>query len=213
MLRAFEWSALLAFHLALAVMTSQVLVLWGFESLLWLLLALPLAIFLADLLTGLIHWVCDSIGSSTTPLWGPMLVKPFRDHHREPYRITQISLAENLGSSAFLGLIVLGLTQTFAVTWHPFGIYTLLYFNAFAVWSNLFHRWSHIPLVKRPQWLKSLQNYGLLLHPRTHSLHHRGAHRDNYCILNGWANVVTNRVPWERMEGFLKRFGVLIDFD
>ncbi len=45
--------------------------------------ALFLAHYLADLLSGLIHWVCDSFGCASTPFWGPALIGPFR---HQPHR-------------------------------------------------------------------------------------------------------------------------------
>jgi hypothetical protein len=35
----------------------------------------------------------------------------------------------------------------------------------------------------------------------------------NYCILSGWGNALTNRVPWERLEGWLSRLGIRTNFD
>ncbi|RYZ87926.1 MAG: hypothetical protein EOP04_10520 [Proteobacteria bacterium] len=179
-----------------------------------LILGIFIGIFAADLMTGLIHWVCDSIGSSSTPLWGPALVKPFRDHHREPSKITQISLAENLGASSVAGCVVMALT--WPILMGKYGVFLATFmsvFLAFTVWSNLFHRWSHIPLASRPKWMRYLQRVKIILDPSDHLIHHRKPHRVNYCILNGWANSITNRVPWSKLELFVQKLGIRVNFD
>jgi hypothetical protein len=214
--RSLEGLGLLVF--SAMVLERLTVFLWAQPSAAWLavVLTLPLAYYLADLLTGLIHWICDSFGSERTPLWGPMLVGPFRRHHRDPLEITRISLLENLGASAIAGALILAL-------WHPeppaqswpqlvgsfLGIWTI----AFAVLSNLFHRWSHIPPRNKPQWMRTLQRYGLLLSTEAHMRHHKKPYRVNYCILSGWANPLSNRIPWTRLEAGLGKLGIPTNFD
>lgn len=183
-------------------------------------LALPVSYYLADLLTGLIHWVCDSFGSAATPLWGPLLVGPFRRHHADPLQITRITLLENLGSSAIAGTAALWgahpplpdkaapPSMLAAYLWQVW-----LGLVLFAVLSNLFHRWAHIPKRLRPAWIDRLQRLGLILDAREHRLHHQRPYRRNYCILSGWANGLTNAVPWHRIEGLLARCGIHTNFD
>jgi hypothetical protein len=182
------------------------------QAFLWNGLALPCAYYLADLMTGLIHWVCDSFGSETTPIWGPMLVGPFRRHHRDPFAITRISLAENLGASAIAGGIILFFIRpdhhSYGFLWHLW-----LWFLLFSFLSNLFHRWSHWPGAEKPKWLLFLQRYHLVLPSEAHRVHHRPPFRKNYCILSGWANGLTNRIPWARVEAFLLRLGIPTNFD
>jgi plasmanylethanolamine desaturase len=179
--------------------------------------ALPVAYFCADFLTGIIHWICDSFGSATTPVWGPLLVGPFRRHHAAPRDITRISLAENLGASAIAGAAVMWL-------WSPeptpdAGLATLFFMHlklwvvVFAVLSNLLHRWSHWPPEKKPRWMVVLQRWHLILNTQEHLTHHHKPHRVNYCILCGWANPLSNRVPWQRLEKVLARLGIPTCFD
>ena len=179
--------------------------------------ALPLAFYLADLLTGMIHWVCDSFGSAETPVWGPMLVGPFRRHHKDPLEITRITLAENLGSSSIAGFIALMLYPAVPVagdSWMDlFRSHLWLAVSVFAVVSNLFHRWSHIPASRRPLWLSILQKYALVLPSHEHLVHHARPYRVNYCILCGWANPLTNWIPWSRIEAVLARIGIPTNFE
>lgn len=180
-------------------------------------LAIPLAYFCADFLTGVIHWVCDSFGDANTPMWGPMLVGPFRRHHRDPLEITRISLAENLGASCIAGLLVLWLFFPSQAAQPGTGYLLLLHFwlwlVVFAVVSNLFHRWSHMPAARKPRWMQILQRRHLILNTHAHLVHHRKPHRVNYCILSGWANPLSNRVPWARVESVLAAVGIPTNFD
>lgn len=180
-------------------------------------LSIPLAYFCADFLTGLIHWVCDSFGDADTPVWGPMLVGPFRRHHRDPLEITRISLAENLGASAIAGLLALWLFFPAQPGDLGAGYLMLLHFwlwlLVFAVVSNLFHRWSHMPVARKPRWMQILQKRRLLLNTHEHLVHHRKPYRVNYCILSGWANPLSNRVPWQRVESVLATVGIPTNFD
>jgi ubiquitin-conjugating enzyme E2 variant len=141
-----------------------------------------------------------------------MLVGPFRRHHRDPLAITRISVVENLGASAIAGPVALALARP---SWgdHAFGWHLWVWFLAFAVVSNLFHRWAHWPRARKPRWMAALQRYRLLLPAREHLRHHRAPHRVNYCILSGWANALTNRVAWHRLEALLLRVGVGTHFD
>lgn len=181
------------------------------------LVAWPIGFYLADLLTGLIHWICDSFGNAHTPVWGPMLVGPFRRHHKTPLEITQISLAENLGSSSIAGTLALWLRPATPVHTDQFssllGSHIWLFVVVFAVISNLFHRWSHLPPQKKPTWLIYLQQMKIVLPSKEHLAHHARPYRVNYCILCGWANPLTNRIPWPRIEAFLTRLGIPTDFD
>lgn len=180
-------------------------------------LSLPLAYFCADFLTGVIHWVCDSFGDSDTPVWGPALVAPFRRHHRDPLEITRISLAENLGASAIAGWLALWLFLPARPTHSGAGYLLLLHFwlwlLIFAVVSNLFHRWSHMPAARKPRWMVALQNWHVILNTHEHLTHHRKPYRVNYCILSGWANPLSNRIPWARLEAGLARMGIPTNFD
>jgi hypothetical protein len=179
------------------------------------LVVLPIAYFCADFLTGIIHWICDSFGSSTTPVWGPCLVAPFRRHHNAPRDITRISLAENLGASALVGTAVLWLwsPEPSVDTQTQFASLLKLWIVVFAVLSNLFHRWAHWPQERKPPWMRRLQAWRFILNSQDHLVHHRKPYRRNYCILCGWANPLSNAVPWHRLEWLLSRLGVTTNFD
>ena len=180
--------------------------------------ALFLAHYLADLLSGLIHWVCDSFGCASTPFWGPALIGPFRRHHDDPSDITKITLAENLGSSAMAGLAALLLVSYELMSQDPysqlqtFGMLLYILFVQLAVLSNLFHRWAHLREKDKDKAIHFLQNLNLVIRTENHWRHHKQNFRVNYCISNGWANQVTNRISWVQIENFVAKFGVKTNF-
>lgn len=180
--------------------------------------ALFLAHFLADLLSGLIHWVCDSFGCASTRFWGPAFIGPFRRHHDTPRDITKITLAENLSSSAMAGLVALLLLSHELVSQDPytplktFGMLLYILFVQFSVLSNLFHRWAHLREKDKNQAIHFLQDHNLIIRSEHHWRHHKQNFRVNYCISNGWANQVTNRIPWILIEKFMGKFGARTNF-
>jgi len=134
-----------------------------------------------------------------------------------PLDITRISLLENLGASALVGALVLWLWSPERQWQDSLAAQLLQYFwlwmVIFAVLSNLFHRWPHIPHKSKPPWMLRLQEWHLILDTREHLAHHHRPYRVNYCILCGWANPLSNRVPWHRLEAALARVGIPTHFD
>jgi ubiquitin-conjugating enzyme E2 variant len=147
-----------------------------------------------------------------------MLVKPFRDHHRDPLQITRISLLENLGASAIVGTLVfwsgLALFLPIPGTGPPlWGCWLWSYFLVFSVFSNLLHRWAHFPSARKPRWMAGMQKCRLILNNEAHGVHHRKPYRRNYCIASGWANGLTNVIPWGAFEKVLSYVGIPTNFD
>lgn len=175
-------------------------------------LAWPFGFYLADLVTGVIHWLCDSFGSVDTPIWGPYFVSPFRRHHQYMTEITQFSLAENLGNSSFVGIIALLVfpidvdqTSSFTSVWAG---HLWVFAVFFAVMANLFHRWAHLPRGRQGKLIRFLQQKRILLSSEEHLGHHVKPYRKNYCVLCGWANPLVNRIPLTKIEALLERWGL-----
>ncbi len=214
-----ETSAILAFFSTSLLSLLAVSYRGGVEAtVLALIPTLFLAHYLADLLSGLIHWVCDSFGCASTRFWGPAFIGPFRRHHDTPRDITKITLSENLGSSAMAGLAVLLLLSHQLVSLDPltplktFGMMLFVLFVQFSVLSNLFHRWAHLRDPDKNQVTRFLQDHNLVIRSEQHWRHHKQNFRVNYCISNGWANQVTNRIPWVLIEQFMAKFGARTNF-
>jgi ubiquitin-conjugating enzyme E2 variant len=208
MIRTVEKLALVSFHLSLGWWAYRALSFGPEINPMLHIGVIVLGFFLADWFSGIVHWMCDHLGTPETPLWG-LIAGPFRDHHDDPLKITTIPLSENLGYSAIAGCLFFWVTVQFIPVGTGLG-WTWLWFLEFSLLSNLFHRWSHFPAARKPAWMKTLQRLGVLLPPAVHGAHHKAPYRVNYCILSGWANPVTNHTPWTLLEKALSRLGVTI---
>jgi ubiquitin-conjugating enzyme E2 variant len=142
---------------------------------------------------------------------GPLLIEPFRDHHRDPLGITRHGFVELSGNSALATLPVAG-----TLLWwgppeedvvSPFvhaGV-TALAMALFA--TNLFHRWAHMP--RPPAAAAWLQRSRLVLPPSVHAVHHRAAHDCSYCVTSGWLNPLLDRIGFfSRVERGLAALGL-----
>src|SRR5258706_3544360 len=141
---------------------------------------------LADLLSGLAHWAGDSFGSERTPVLGPALIRPFREHHTDPRAMTRHDFVEVNGASClgclpflFLGLFLDGFAHAL-----------LLFTCGGVLFSNQCHKWAHTQ--RPPGIVRRLQKFGLILRADEHRLHHRPPYKSHYCTACGWLNGPLN---------------------
>src|SRR5258707_1191647 len=55
-----------------------------------------------DFAAGLAHWFCDTFFEEDTPVIGPYLIGPFREHHRDPLAMTAHGFLEVNGNSCLI---------------------------------------------------------------------------------------------------------------
>jgi len=166
----------------------------------WLLpMAGLVGILIADLGSGLVHWFCDSVFEEDTPLVGPLIIHPFREHHRDPLAMTQHGFLEVTGNSCLiLAPVLLGGLWLLpppgpAAPGTGFAHGVLLGFSFAAFWTNQLHKWAHAPTA--PGAVAWLQRRRLVLPPSAHGQHHRpGGHA--YCVLTGWMNAPLDAVAF-----------------
>ena len=109
----------------------------------------PVAWILADFVSGLVHWFADTYGADDTPLFGPWLIKPFRQHHQYARDICTHNLVLTIGNSCTVaapfqvGVLYLLLSdEDVSFTKAAFSFV----FNLFAmamVATNVLHKWAH----------------------------------------------------------------------
>ncbi len=164
-----------------------------------------------DLAAGSVHWACDRFFSETTPVIGPALIAPFREHHCDPLAMTRRGFLDVNGSNWFAVLPFLTCAAWRDVpmagdAWTLFSHAFLLALAAAAVLTNQFHKWAHTPDVPSP--VRWLQRAHLVLPPAVHARHHRGAHRSAYCVTGGWLNPVLDRLDFfGRLERAIRACG------
>jgi ubiquitin-conjugating enzyme E2 variant len=181
-------------------------------ELLWLAaLAIPLALVLGDFVGGLVHWGADTYFSDDTPVVGPALIKPFRQHHIFPRDICTHSLVSIVGNVCILAVPVLALClYLLSVSHHgllAFAILCTTLMAAATVATNVFHKWAHQE--KPSAGVRWLQRLRLVLEPSHHNLHHTEPFNMHYCITNGWLNPLLNKIKFfRRLEATLGFLGV-----
>jgi ubiquitin-conjugating enzyme E2 variant len=193
----------LGWHLA-----CQVLGLGVGQALAWLALAPLLGYLMADLFSGIVHFLFDSFWSETTPLIGPTFVRSFREHHTDPQSICRHDFVEVNGSNC-IATVLVQVPVLFALTSGAVSLSALfglgsLYFMFFGVFlTNQFHKWAHADAV--PGWVSWLQRHRLILSREHHSLHHTAPFSSYFCITTGWLNPLLERIGFFRALFWLVR--------
>jgi ubiquitin-conjugating enzyme E2 variant len=156
----------------------------------WLLLAAAAGYALADVASGLTHWFCDTFFEETTPGIGPVLIHPFRQHHRDPAAMTRHGFLELTGNSCLGVAPVMGLALW--RSWSEILDAGVIAFALALFATNLFHKWAHSERVPRPvAWLQKCR---LILNPSQHAVHHAPPNTSAYCVTNGWMNPLMDRI-------------------
>ncbi len=160
---------------------------------------------LADFLAGSVHWIADRFFDPETPVLGPMLIAPFRDHHVDALGITRHDFFEVSGNNALvtIPLVVFLVTRPAPVDFLPHFLVVLGASLTLALFvTNQFHSWAHSP--SPPRIVGWLHAWGLILTPKQHAHHHRNDHDRAYCVTSGWLNPLLDRVRFfERIERIL----------
>jgi ubiquitin-conjugating enzyme E2 variant len=138
----------------------------------------------------LIHWFCDRFLEEHTRLIGPVLIRPFREHHRDPLAMTSHGFLELTGNSCLGLLPVLALGGAGAAGACVDAL--LLAFAAGVVVTNLLHKWAHT--ATPPALVGWLQRCRLVLTPAAHATHHRAGYAGGYCVTTGWLNPLADRL-------------------
>lgn len=167
----------------------------------------------ADLLSGCVHWFCDTFFDEDTPIVGRRVIGPFRHHHRDPLAITHYRLLEQDGTGAFVMLPPLalalasgapGASSAPGIALHA-GLCALA---AGMVGANLFHKWAH--MADPPAVVRWLQRRRLILSPAAHERHHR-THTRAYCVTSGWWNPLLDRLDlFGTIERTMRRIGFVM---
>jgi plasmanylethanolamine desaturase len=158
-----------------------------------------LGYFLADVISGIVHWTGDTIGSEQTPLLGQNFVKPFRMHHVDPKDITRHDFIETNGNNCIVSVLVIAHVVVLMPSEPGFFFYYGALMMSCALWifgTNQFHKWAHAdhvhPVVA---WF---QRAGLILGKEHHTIHHTVPHDTYYCITHGLMNPVLHRIRFFR---------------
>lgn len=178
--------------------------------------ALFVGVLLADLFSGLVHWIFDRFGTEETPFFGPNFIKAFRFHHKDPRDITLHGFLATNGSTSLATLIPLGLLNLLPIGgahWAVIFIVTaFVVASVLTILTNQFHKWAHTKTP--PAFVAWLQDRGIILGREHHAIHHVWPHESYFCITTGWLNPFMARIQfWSRGEALARRLGVPMYFD
>eukprot|EP00756_Hemistasia_phaeocysticola_P048127 Hpha_TRINITY_DN22568_c0_g1::TRINITY_DN22568_c0_g1_i1::g.185089::m.185089/K20656/TMEM189; transmembrane protein 189 len=164
-------------------------------------MATLLALLVADFLSGLVHWACDTYGSVDSP--AGVVLRSFREHHLDATAITRHDFIEVNGDTFALCVPVL-----FGLTVSPPGavpLFARAFLQALAVFvafTNEFHKTAHLSELGKLRGL--LVDSGLVITKARHNLHHQGLHDTHYCITTGWMNAPLEAICfWRAAEKFV----------
>lgn len=183
---------------------------WSWSLAAAALAALVASALLADLVSGMVHWGCDTWGSVETPVLGRVFIRQFREHHVDPDEINRHDLVEANGTNA--GLAMLPITLAFLhpfdpahPTWWPLAYQVgALGFAFFVTFTSQAHQWAHA--ASPPRWVAALQRTGLMLSKAHHDVHHEAPHLHHYCITGGWMDAALERGKvFRRLEALIQR--------
>jgi plasmanylethanolamine desaturase len=190
---AFDVASGVVFALLLAPFAaSTVRAIVGGEALASIALAAPLGLLGADLLTGVLHWLCDTFFAEDTPIIGRSVIESFREHHRDQLAMTRRAFLRVSNSNVVATSLVLALVWCRrAVSSTPPSPFMDAWITSLAcslMLTNQFHKWAHVADV--PRVVARLQALNLILSPTEHARHHRGDHARAFCVTTGWLNPV-----------------------
>ncbi|AKJ06614.1 plasmanylethanolamine desaturase [Archangium gephyra] len=155
----------------------------------WLLLsALLLGYLAADFVSGFVHWMGDTWGSTDMPVLGKAFIRPFREHHVDEKAITRHDFVETNGNNCLVSIPVAVLAVLLPHA-SPGQVFVSAFLGAMIFWvmaTNQFHKWSHMD--HPPALIGFLQRVHLILPPDHHRIHHTAPFNKYYCITVGWMN-------------------------
>ena len=164
---------------------------------------------LADLLSGIVHFLADNFGTPNTPFVGQGFVLPFRQHHVDPLGLTRHGFLVANGNNALACLPVLVPVAIFvpitsSTVGYGAGVFTFVMLTAVFL-TNQTHKWAHMEVVPAP--VRWLQNAGIILSRQHHDIHHVRPYNTHYCITVGaWNSLFERFRVFDRCERLIRRW-------
>lgn len=170
-------------------------------------LAVFLAVVAADFASGLVHALCDNLGSVDTPVVGQKFIRSFREHHTDPLDMTRGDFIRVNADNFLICLPVLvPVVLWLDVDVHPFLATFLISMMGFVVVTNQIHKWAHTAQV--PRLVRWAQAHRLVLSPEHHRVHHTPPYDSHYCITSGLTNSFLTRIGfWPALMRVCHRLG------
>ncbi len=157
---------------------------------------------LADLISGLVHWLEDRVFWVGMPLLSKAVVEPNRLHHIDAQAFLRQSL---LSRNSTTWPVVLAI----ALPWLAVAGFSWIWLGAMAggLVVTEVHVRTHRPV--GASWYSALQEIGIVQSRGHHVGHHAPPMDRRYCILTNWINPILDRAAvWRRLESSLEAIGL-----
>ncbi|CAG5086625.1 Oidioi.mRNA.OKI2018_I69.PAR.g11288.t1.cds [Oikopleura dioica] len=178
---------------------------WDTSFLIKNVFAVITGIVIADFFSGLVHWGADTYFSVDTPVLGPALIRPFREHHIDATAMCQHDFVETNADTFSLMIPTLSISFfNFMMGNKPDidGAFDLMHLTmaVFVGFTNEFHKLSHTHRGVS-SFVRFLQKCWLILPPNHHRIHHVRPHSNYYCITVGWLDPLFEHIQfWRKVE-------------
>ena len=160
------------------------------------LLQVLLCVWVADFVSGFVHWLEDAYGHEELPVLGSLVTQRNNLHHKDPSAFARFGwwhgswLLHLIAGAVGLALWALGL-----FTWQ---VALVLVIGANA---NHLHKWAHRSRRRNGPVVTWLQDVQVLQSQRHHARHHRGSERTHYCVVTPHLNPLLDQVGfWGGLE-------------
>merc|ERR1711868_95303 len=163
-------------------------------------------------INGLLTWITVAtslflgILAADLPIFGPSIIRSFREHHIDPMAILNHDFIET-NADTFMLTIPFTLVNCYSfltgakVQDDLFFDTFLLSLCVFVSLTNEFHKISHDYRGHYGKWVKPLQSAWLILPQSHHRIHHIRPHSTYYCITTGWLDRPLEAIDfWRRLE-------------
>jgi plasmanylethanolamine desaturase len=159
------------------------------------------AVFLADFLSGLVHWAEDAYARKDTPIIGKLIGEANIEHHQKPRAFVGRSYLESSWDLLLLAItVVLGAWYFDKLNWQ------VLVFAMVAANANQIHKWAHRAPHENGVVITFLQRLKLLQTQKHHGKHHQGAKNSYYCSVTNFLNPLLEELEfWTRMERLIEK--------
>jgi hypothetical protein len=162
--------------------------------------------FWYDFFSGLLHIVLDNPEFIKLPVIGTPCLE-FQWHHHIPLDLASKDFLETCGDlntvTCVLGTIYFGVCNLSSIGCCLAGCKVL-----FAYFGQYCHCMAHTPVSRRPGWVISLQDAGVMVSSQEHGVHHQ-TYDDNFCIGSGVCNPL---ITWCTRNLTANKYFWLISF-
>lgn len=169
--------------------------------------------FIADFITGVVHWAQDQyISTERTKLSFLKGVAADNDlHHTRPAEMGKRTLWENTKISVVVSI------PFFATCWLTSAHITFWFGMFFGIFANAIHSFTHKPKNRIPPFVSFMQKTGMFQQTQHHAVHHFNNGKIitkedttiRYCVMTNYLNPILDRIGFfPTCEWVISLFGI-----